>query len=173
MAEYQLEPSPTRAGDQLHSDVPGYQRQFVSPDAPTSVTINEYIKIGDFVYENGVFSNDISVGGDATYASRLARYVRTGENITFTISMSINTIGTGSTTDISGLPYAPLTATAVVVSQLISSATNVVSISGLIAALGTTISLRSRTVASASDATNAIFGNATSIVISGSYVANI
>ncbi len=47
-----------------------------------------------------------SVGGDATYTARDAYYVKKGNEVSGWFDVTINVLGTGSASDISGLPYA-------------------------------------------------------------------
>lgn len=54
-------------------------------------------------YEEGTWTP--SVGGTATYTARSGKYTRIGNTVHIYCSMQINTIGTGSTTTISGLPF--------------------------------------------------------------------
>jgi hypothetical protein len=54
-------------------------------------------------YEEGTWTP--TLGGDATYASRTARYTRIGRQVTLVCDMTVALIGTGSTTLISGLPF--------------------------------------------------------------------
>lgn len=55
-------------------------------------------------YEEGTWTP--SVGGDATYTYRAATYTRIGRQIILQCDMIINAIGTGSTTLVSGIPFA-------------------------------------------------------------------
>jgi hypothetical protein len=110
-----------------------------------------------------------SVGGTATYTgSQQGTWYRVGPLVYTTLSLTINLIGTGSTTVISGL-FPAVNGTPLFTCRATGSATNIVSI--VAQATGTTISLYSRTVASASDALNPIFQNGTTVQLSGVYVA--
>lgn len=68
------------------------------PNAPgaTSELLNDY--------EEGTWTP--TLGGNATYNTQLARYVKIGKQVTVSFVLQVNLIGTGSTTTISGLPYA-------------------------------------------------------------------
>lgn len=46
-----------------------------------------------------------SLGGTATYTTQTGLYTRIGRLIDCTVDLSVNSIGTGSTTTISGLPF--------------------------------------------------------------------
>jgi len=121
-------------------------------------------------YEEGTWT--ASVGGSATYSSQTGTYTKIGRTVFVQGTLVISTIGTGSTTTISGLPFAVGTgagngATYLSVGDTSGIATNIVSIVGRV--LSSTIVLVSRTAASASDAINAIFGNAAVVSFSGVY----
>jgi hypothetical protein len=55
-------------------------------------------------YEEGNWTP--SVGGSATYTVQLGRYIKIGRLVFVDATLTINAIGTGSATTISGLPYA-------------------------------------------------------------------
>jgi hypothetical protein len=55
-------------------------------------------------YEEGTWTP--SVGGDATYTARVGRYTKIGRLVNVYCLLQINVLGTGSTTTISGLPFA-------------------------------------------------------------------
>lgn len=112
---------------------------------------------------------------DTTYFSETyGRYARIGPLVFIDGVLAINSIGSGNTTNIVGLPFNVLpppdevaSGSVVVIGQNFSCATNIVSIHGGLA--NTTIFLRSRTVASASVATNDILGDGTIISFQGWY----
>ena len=54
-------------------------------------------------YEEGTWTP--SVGGNATYTTQDARYTKVGRLVTITAQFAINSIGTGSTNTLSGLPF--------------------------------------------------------------------
>lgn len=54
-------------------------------------------------YEEGTWTP--SVGGTATYTIQTGRYTKIGSLVHVTLNLVINSIGTGSTTEISGLPF--------------------------------------------------------------------
>ena len=74
--EYTIQPSPTRAGNQLHSDVPGYAKFTWTP----------------------------SVGGNATYVTQEGYGEKIGNIVGLHCFLQINQIGTGSVRNISGVP---------------------------------------------------------------------
>lgn len=54
-------------------------------------------------YEEGTWTP--AVGGTATYAAQSGTYTKIGRTVHFTLALTITLIGTGSTSDISGLPF--------------------------------------------------------------------
>jgi len=60
-------------------------------------------------YEEGTWTP--SVGGTATYTTQTGKYTKIGDTVIIELSFEINLIGTGSTTTISGLPFANNSAT--------------------------------------------------------------
>jgi hypothetical protein len=153
MAEYQIQPSPTRTGDRLHSDVPGYSEELWTP------------------------SVDDPAGGSATYTFQRGILTKIGRIVFFHGFLAIDQINTGSTTVIFGLNYpvggnTPTTAQSRVVTArvLANSATNIVSSHGVMVWGGTWITIASRTVSSAADSMlNPIFQNGTQVQVSGFY----
>lgn len=57
-------------------------------------------------YEEGTWTP--SVGGNASYTTQSATYTKVGRLVTVRAEMTINVIGTGSTTTMSGLPFVAL-----------------------------------------------------------------
>lgn len=110
-----------------------------------------------------------SVGGTATYTTQTGKYTKIGNAVVISGTIVINVIGTGSTTTISGLPFTSGTLGSVVTIRALTAATAIVSIVGTIGAAGTNISLDSRTAASASDSSNAIFQASAQVISTGSY----
>ena len=109
-----------------------------------------------------------SVGGNATYTSRNARAWRSGMLVFLSCQVTINAIGTGSTIQITGVPYAAY-GTAQAPVYFNTAATSVISVVADIA--GTTITLNSRATAGATlDSSNNILGNGTSIWFSITYL---
>jgi hypothetical protein len=118
-------------------------------------------------YEEGTVT--WSVGGTATYTLRVGHYTKIGRLIHVYGVVVINTIGTGSATNISGIPFTAASEAVMPVSKCSTSVTNIVSISGELIAASSFVQLRSRTAASASDAVNNIFQNGTTVEFGGSY----
>jgi hypothetical protein len=61
-------------------------------------------------YEEGTWTPN--VGGTATYSSQTGKYTKIGNVVTVTFDMTISTIGTGSTNNISGNPFTAVDTTA-------------------------------------------------------------
>lgn len=122
-------------------------------------------------YSEGTFTP--SVGGTATYTLQNGQYIKIGKVVYFQLQLAINVIGTGSTSEISGLPYStgglPSAAT---VSNYSGLALSVVSMTPLITVgAPPVVRFMSQTIASAAQAQNAVLGNASAVVVSGFYFA--
>ncbi len=92
-------------------------------------------------YEEGTWTS--TVGGNATYGVNTARYTKIGRQVFASFDLNITTIGTGSTTEISGLPFTcgDDIAEGVSISFYYGLATNVVELNAYV--FGTTIRFRS------------------------------
>lgn len=115
----------------------------------------------------------LSVGGSATYTAQIGRWTRMGRIVHIVGFLSINTIGTGSTSIISGLPYTSANIgvdQALHVGDFSSLATSVVWIGARVNTNSTTITLRNLTAAGASATSSALLGNGSIVSISGSYI---
>jgi len=119
-------------------------------------------------YEEGTWTP--SLGGSATYTSREGRYTKVGNKVTLVGSIVVNSIGTGSTTDITGVPFAEGGAgTAPVVVGVYSSiATSSVEVKGALNA--STISILAKNAASTGNGTSAVFGNGAAVDFSCTYL---
>ena len=118
-------------------------------------------------YEEGTFTP--SVGGNATYNSQIGKYVKIGRSVTIKLEVHINSIGTGSTSTITGIPYAADTEAPLALAK----AQNLTAAYGDVTARisGVTLYYMTRQGNVASAGTNtAIHGNGTLIQVSGSYV---
>jgi hypothetical protein len=117
-------------------------------------------------YEEGDWTPII--GGSATYTTQEGKYTKIGRLVTIHCRLTINAIGTGSATTISGLPFTSAATHALVVGASASLAVNVVSIAAR--TNSATIELYSRTVAAAADTLGSVLGNSASVTIGGSYI---
>lgn len=123
------------------------------------------------VYSEGSWTP--AVGGTAAYTTQVGRYTRIGRTVHITCVLTINTIGTGSTSVISGLPFTAANISAdqaLAVSDFASLAASVYWIGARVNTNASTITLRSLTAAAASASTNAVLGNSASVTITGSYI---
>lgn len=121
-------------------------------------------------YEEGVWTP--SIGGTATYTLRVGTYTKVGRLVTIFCDMTINVIGTGSATTLSGLPFTSnaTVAAALYLGYFSSIATAVVWLGAYIDVNATSVNFTDLTVAAVSANTvPTIFQNGTRIIISGSY----
>lgn len=121
-------------------------------------------------YEEGVWTP--SIGGTATYTSRVGTYTKVGRLVTIFCDITINVIGTGSATTLSGLPFTSnaTVAAALYLGYFSSIATAVVWLGAYIDVNATSVNFTDLTVAAVSANTvPTIFQNGTRIIISGSY----
>jgi len=118
-------------------------------------------------YEEGSWTP--SVGGTATYNAQTGSYTKIGRLVFIRGTLTINVIGTGSTTVISGLPFTVAATTEGIVRISVNGATAIVSATLEFNAAATTCQILSRVAAAGNDAANAIFQNATTVNVSGSY----
>jgi len=114
-----------------------------------------------------------SLGGTATYTSRTGQYVKIGRLALVYGQITVNTIGTGSATTISGFPFTTVNSVTgfqvCTVAKTSSLAASVVSVNGVMTIFGSTMILYSRTAAATSDGTNSILGNGSVISFSCVY----
>jgi hypothetical protein len=113
-----------------------------------------------------------SVGGTATYTTQVGRWIKIGRAVHIYGLLTINAIGTGSTSTISGLPYTSLNNGVdppLYVSDFASLATNVVWIGARVNVNAATVTLRNLTAAGASATSSALLGNGTSVTFGGVY----
>jgi hypothetical protein len=117
-------------------------------------------------YEEGTWTP--SIGGNATYTIQEGTYTKIGRSVTIRASLQINALGTGSTTSISGQPFANSLITPISIGFFNNLAVNVIYIGGYI---GTTSIVFTSVAASANAATNAIalFGNSARVDFSCTY----
>jgi len=142
--EYPLQPSPTRTGDKLHSDIPGYGRGQWTP----------------------------SVGGTATYTNQVGRYVLLGDVVFISARLQINTIGSGLAGNILNLPFTASGADrryAIPVAYIETAAISFIHIVMSIASGSNTLAIRGLTASGASFVDLAVLGNGTWIDFSGFY----
>jgi hypothetical protein len=111
-------------------------------------------------YEEGTWTP--SLGGNTTYNNQTGNYTKIGRQVTVRFRLDISSIGTGSTTLISGLPFTVGVA-GWGSAYWDTSVTNIVTIVAYARQSEAAITLWSATAASASLGTSAIFKNATTV----------
>lgn len=120
-------------------------------------------------YEEGTWTP--SLGGTTTYTTQTGKYVKLGRLVWITGEIQVNVIGTGSVNNVTGLPFANAVSQPVslTVGQSNELATALVWLSGHIPGNASDIDFYTRTVASATVGTVAIFKNSTHLIFSGCY----
>lgn len=121
-------------------------------------------------YEEGSWTPGL--GGTATYTNQYGRYTKVGNVVHFEGRLTVNAIGTGSTSVLSGLPFvsnASLPTGIVRVGYFASCATSVVAIAGMLQGGGASIQFYSQTAAGTAMGVSAIFQGSTDIYFSGTY----
>jgi len=124
-------------------------------------------------YEEGTWTP--SVGGNATYTTRTANYTKVGNLVYIHCTITINTLGTGSTVVLSGLPFTSKntgTAQGIYVCYYLSLANSITWLSGYVENNATTVQFTGNSTAATSIQNNgfAVFGNSTTLIFSGVYV---
>lgn len=119
-------------------------------------------------YEEGTWTP--SVGGTATYVAQNGRYVKIGKLVTARCELVINTIGTGATTQIFGLPFTSAGTYHVPGSAyFFTLSTTVVTVVPMIDPSSTIITLYSAAAAASGVGANPIIGNSTTLYITVAY----
>jgi hypothetical protein len=120
-------------------------------------------------YEEGAWTP--SLGGNTTYIVQTGSYTKVGRLVFIRGILIINVLGTGSTTQISGLPFANASGNICTISigSFYASATAVVSFLAGITNGGSVINVNSLTAAGTTQASNAIFANSAQLEFTGCY----
>ena len=118
-------------------------------------------------YEEGVFTP--SLGGNTTYTTQVGTYIKIGPLVFIDIQLTINVLGTGNTSVISGLPFIASRNTILGIGTATTLAVSPVSLHGAVTSASSTITIAGRVAAAASSSTQAVFGNGASIVLAGFY----
>lgn len=143
--------------------LPGGQLKFPATPNPSSNanTLDDYTEV-DWTP---------SLGGSATYNSRTGKATKIGRQVTVWCQIDVNTIGTGSTNVISGLPSAAgFTAAASGVIFFTGAAGNFVSLGAYVTSAATTLSLFGLAAAAATvTAPAVVFQNGTTINFTATY----
>ena len=121
-------------------------------------------------YEEGTWTP--SLGGNTTYSTQTGTYTKIGRMVYVSLVLTVTTLGTGSTSVISGLPFTCEATNSWALSAGFSTslAVSPVSLNPYVVTGTTTIQIVGRTAGAAATSTQAIFGNSASILISGSYM---
>jgi hypothetical protein len=115
-------------------------------------------------YEEGTWTP--SVGGSATYSTQQGLYTKIGRLVHTHCNITISSIGTGSTTVISGLPFAISGSTSFVhgsVAGWFSAASSFVHVGVQGSGGGTSVTVQSATAANVTTSANAFFANGTAL----------
>lgn len=119
-------------------------------------------------YEEGTWTP--SVGGNATYTGQLGKYTRIGRAVHVQMDLTINVLGTGSTTTVSGLPFTSNDYYALSTGFFFGIASNVVFISPVVQSGATNLVFYTLTAAGASTGSGtAVLGDGARIQITGTY----
>lgn len=112
-----------------------------------------------------------SLGGTTTYNAQSGDYTKLDRLIHVRGTVSVNLLGTGSVSTISGLPFTSgsTAGTFLGVTNFVSLAISVVSLYGSVNAGASTIQMRGLTVGATSDNQLSVFGNGTILNFAGTY----
>jgi hypothetical protein len=124
-------------------------------------------------YEEGTWTPNI--GGSATYTNQIARYIKVGKLVTLISRFTVNVLGTGSTTTVSGAPFASAslsTDQSGYVGTWATLAVNVINIACFIQNNASTIQFSSSSAAGATSSNGiGLFGNSADVMFSIPYQA--
>lgn len=112
-------------------------------------------------YEEGSWTP--SVGGTATYTTQSGKYVKVGKHVYASFNLTVNAIGTGSPSVMSGLPFLIGTESYAAIGFFASLSPTVVFVSGIGSAATTAISFYSATAASTGLSSNNILTSGSTI----------
>ena len=120
-------------------------------------------------YEEGTWTP--SLGGTTTYTTQIGTYTKIGRAVYVHLLLTINTIGSGSTGTISGLPFTNGVSEApVFIGAYSSLANSVTALFGRVNSGTTTMTLTGpAAAATANTGVTAIFGNSTTLSLSTFY----
>lgn len=113
-----------------------------------------------------------SVGGTATYTIQRGQYSKSGNRVDFAAHLVINSIGTGSASLISGLPFASVNDDnlgCVTVGYFTGLAVNAIYLTGFVNQNASTIQLQGLAAAASALATLNVLGNGASVYMTGHY----
>lgn len=116
-------------------------------------------------YEEGTWTP--SLGGTATYDTQTGTYTKIGRLVFISGTIAVNVIGSGSTIDISGLPFAAGAACAISVHQWQTLATSGYAVTA--AAYLSSVSFRVSSSLATSEGGSPVFGSGASLYFAGTY----
>lgn len=143
------------------------------PDAPEAESaVGITAPVGG--YEEGSWIP--SLGGSTVYAAQSGSYIKIGRLVRASFFVNVSTIGTGSTSSISGLPFTSASvgnqSNTICSVRVTGSVTAISSIIGYIAFNSTSVELLSIIGSATSFSSNAIFGNGMNVMGSCTYYTN-
>jgi hypothetical protein len=125
-------------------------------------------------YEEGTWTP--AVGGTATYNEQIGRYVKIGKTVYIFAILGVNVLGTGSTTVVSGLPFAVADFSSITgtsgnldVTRWSSIATAAVHVSAVVGSATSSVTFGATAAAATSSGGSAVFGNSALVHLSGFY----
>ena len=130
----------------------------------TQVTSTDANTLDD--YEEGTWTP--SLGGTTTYTTQLGQYVKIGRNVQIYGQLDITTLGTGSSSRISGFPFVPSSNSALTVEAFASAAQTINNI-----VIFVTVGINymyGNSAPATSNAEIAFFTNGTKCYFAGSYL---
>ncbi len=138
-------------GDSTWGDVPGVTTDGASrvqqiAFASTQSASADVNTLDD--YEEGTWTP--SIGGNTTYTSRAGTYTKIGNRVFITGNLVVTAIGTGSTTTVSGLPFAAAAVTTGSVNYFSTLASAVTWIGCYVSGSGTSLTMVGLTAAATS-----------------------
>lgn len=116
-------------------------------------------------YEEGTWTP--SLGGTTTYVAQTGTYTKIGRLVYVRMNLQINTIGTGSTFIVSGLPFAAAVTGAIAMGDYSSSAT--ASVQNIVTVSSSSMNFLTKGAASAGTGVSALFGSGTQAQAAGTY----
>lgn len=163
--------SPGAIGATTPAAITGTTVTATSSVVTPSITINSGTALT--TYAEGTWTP--SLGGDTTYTIRGGTYVKVGKLACVRGTLTVNVIGTGSTSAISGLPFTSAAQTngdreTLSVNYFNALANNVIYIAAYINASATTAQFQGIAAAGTTMSTIAIFGNGAAVYFSGCYI---
>ena len=137
-------------------------------DTTTPQTLSNKTLDSTTTYQPTVTSWTPTVGGSSTYTQQLGTSIKVGKLVTLFFSMVLSSIGSGSTSQISGFPYtADVPNGSCVVGFFNGLSTNVVYLSGIVSS--TVIVLEGLTAAGSGINVNAVLQNSAGVTMMCTY----